>query len=366
MEDKIEVPVYLGKKIQTRLREKFGIETDGKLFTRKELDVVDELEIVPPLEGGLKGIELLTNIQRLVIGSVGNTSFQTKKIPSIVEEDIESIAQCSKLKELEIINQSKINCLDCSKLQNLTSLTIKNNRGLKKIEGLENLKRLEKLVCFGNEGLHEIEDLDKVILNNQELYSIELDFLLFPDAIGYKRADGTYNLQADEKLRNLEDITKAVYVESMMKKEVSVPHSKMMQAHKKAVEILKENAIDGDNIQVAEKIEEYLAHNIKYNITTKTNATAENKDIIGARTSANGIYPTLMRAKGNCEGFTRTMQYLLKLKGINSRNVYCMPRQENKEICEILKDEYHSVVCLENTDLYSDPCYEAIYYEQRS
>lgn len=364
-EERIELPLYLGVKVQKRLREKFGIETDDKIFLKKDLEVVDELEIVPPLEGGLKGIELLTNIEKLIIGSVGNTAFQTQRIPSIVDEDIYSIAQCSKLKELSIINQSKIDCLDCSKFEGLTSLTIKNNRGLRKIEGLEQITTLEKLTCYGNEGLYGIDHLDKVILNNQELYATELDFLLFPDAIGYNKQNHSYNSLADERLNKLQNISKAVYVESMMKKEVNIPHSKMMQVHKKCLDILEKNEINGDNIEVAEKIEQYLAHHIKYNINFQSDGTAENKSIVGARRSANGLYTTIMNESGNCEGFTRAMQYLLKIKGIHARNVYCMPKPENTDISGMLKEEYHSVICLENTDLYSDPCYEAICLEQR-
>ena len=365
MEEKIEIPKYLGLKVQKRLREKFGIETDGIKFSRQELNQIDELEIVPPMEGGLKGLELLTNIEKLVIISIGNTAFQTKKIPSIVDDDINSIAKCRNLKELSIINQTKINCLDCSNLNGLTKLEIKNNRCLKSIKGLENVKTLEKIICYGNEALHRIPNLDKVILNNSDLFQTELDFLLFPDAIGYNREDNTYNFEADQKLKNLEDITKAVYIESMMKKEVNIPHSKMMQVHQRSLEILKENHVEGDNIEMAEKIEEYLVQNIKYNMNLGENSSVENKAIVGARSSANGLYSAIMKAKGSCEGFTRAMQYLLKLKGINSRNVYCMPKPENEEVCKNLKEEYHSVIYLENLNMYSDLCYDAICLEQR-
>ena len=357
--EKIEVPLYLGLKVQERLKERYGIETDSMCFSKEDLKKVDKLEIVPPLEGGLEKIDLLSNLESLTILSVGNTAFQTKLIPSIVDSDIESIAKCNELKELSIINQSKIDCLDCSKLQGLTSLTIKNNRGLRKIKGLENITTLEKLTCYGNEGLDGIENLDQVILNNLELYATELDFLLFPDAIGYNSKDGSYNVQADERLTSLQSISKAVYVESMLKKEVNVSHSKMMQVHQKCVEILKKNEINGDCIQIAEKVEEYLAQNIKCNFQDLASNTIENKAIMGARSTANGLYTTIMNGQGNCEGFTRAMQYLLKLRGIHSRNVYCVPKTENA----ILKEAYHSVVYLENSDLYSDPCYEAIYLQ---
>lgn len=120
--ERIEVPLYLGTKIQERLREKYGMETDNRFFSSSELSQVDELTIVPPLEGGLVGIEVLKNIEKLVIESIGNTSFQTECIPSISSSDIQNIAKCTNLKELEIINQSKIEEIDCSRFKrfNLT------------------------------------------------------------------------------------------------------------------------------------------------------------------------------------------------------------------------------------------------------
>ena len=114
-EGKIEVPFYLGLKIQKRLKEKYGIETDGIHYSREDLRKIDKLEIVPPLEGGLQKIDLLLNLESLVVTSVGNTAFQTKLVPSIMDDDINSIAKCTKLKELSIINQVKIDCLDCSR-----------------------------------------------------------------------------------------------------------------------------------------------------------------------------------------------------------------------------------------------------------
>lgn len=233
---------------------------------------------------------------------------------------------------------------------------------MRKIEGLENLTTLEKLSCYGNESLHGIEHLDQVILNNPELYATELDILLFPDAIGYHSENGSYNLQADARLQEIQNTTKADYVESMLKKEVNISHSKMMELHCKSLNILQQNVQNGDELQMAEEIENYMAQNIKYNqgFANQENITTENKEIVGARSTANGIYSALIRGQANCEGFTRAMQYLLKLKGIHAKNVYCVPKPENA----ILKEAYHSVIYLENSDLYSDPCYEAIYFER--
>ena len=351
--EKIEVKPYLGIKIQKRLREKFGIETDGKYFSEDELSKVDELEIVPPLEGGLEGIELLSNLEKLTIESVGNTAFQTQEIHSIADGDIGSVAKCGKLKELTIVNQSKISCLDCSQLPELTNVTIKNNRALRIIKGLENITTLLELNCYGNESLQQVENLDQVILNNPDLCATKLDFLLYQDAIGYNPQNGEYNLKAHEKLGR---INEAVFVESMLKKEVNINASKMTNLHNKAMDILAENNIDGTNLESAEKVEKYIAQNVQYNGQKENKIIPENKEIMGARSTANGAYNAIMEGKCNCEGFTRLMQYFLKLKGIKSRNVYCVPQKENSDFGE----NYHSVVALEDSDLYGDPCSDAV------
>lgn len=361
--EKIQLPLYLGVKIQERLREKYGIETDNRNFSREELDLVDELTVVPPIEGELEGIEQLRNIEKLVIESVGNTSFQTECISSISSKDIQSITQCNNLRELSIINQSKIETLDCSKFKGLTSLTIKNNRKLQEINGLEDLSRLEEFCCYGNESLQSISNLGDIIVENDELIRIELDMMLFPDAINFSRISGFYDDEPFEKLKKVECVSKAVFVQSMLKKEVNITCEKMMQLHQKAMQILIENSIDGTDAQIAENIEKYIDKNTEYieDYKMQTTDNKDNKPIVGARSSSNGAYNVLINGKGNVEGYTKAMQYLLKLKDINSRSVYCIEKSQDQDE----ENKYQSVVFLEDENLYANPAKSGLALKNR-
>lgn len=60
---------------------------------------------------------------------------------------------------------------------------------------------------------------------------------------------------------------------------------------------------------------------------------------VGPAGGTNGAYNAIMENTCVCEGYTRAMQYLLKLKGINSHN-----------------DDYYS--------LYDDPCWNACRYQK--
>lgn len=92
---------------------------------------------------------------------------------------------------------------------------------------------------------------------------------------------------------------------------------------------------------------------------------------------ANGAYNALMINRCVCEGYTRAMQYLLKLKGINSRNVRCigikdtlnLANEKNETIYttyELPDEGYHSIICIEDEySLYCDPCWNAGLYQHQ-
>ena len=76
-----------------------------------------------------------------------------------------------------------------------------------------------------------------------------------------------------------------------------------------------------------------------------------------------------------CEGYTRAMQYLLRLKGIKSHNVHCISgedklhmstdKQDNMyKIYNLPDDGYHSIISIDDVDcLYDDPCWNAGRYQ---
>jgi len=77
-----------------------------------------------------------------------------------------------------------------------------------------------------------------------------------------------------------------------------------------------------------------------------------------------------------CEGYTRAEQYLLKLKGIKSRDVMCIGKKDTINMAEakneskyttynLPDDGYHSIICIEDENcLYNDPCWNAGLYQK--
>ncbi len=91
---------------------------------------------------------------------------------------------------------------------------------------------------------------------------------------------------------------------------------------------------------------------------------------------ANGAYNAFTYGTCVCEGYTRAMQYLLRLKGIKSHNVHCISgedklhmstdKQENMyKIYDLPDDGYHSIISIDDVDyLYDDPCWNAGRYQK--
>lgn len=91
---------------------------------------------------------------------------------------------------------------------------------------------------------------------------------------------------------------------------------------------------------------------------------------------ANGAYNAFTYGTCVCEGYTRAMQYLLKLKGIKSHNVDCISGEDklhmstdkgsNKyKIYNLPHKGYHSIVSIHDVNyLYDDPCWNAGMYQK--
>lgn len=211
MEEKIKLPRSLGLIVAIELRDKHGINIWQRTtgipdfsFTREELNLISELEVKNPSEGKLEGVENLTNLKSLKIRGDQNTPLvHPEDISSIGDKDIKSISQCTSLKTLSISNQANISYVDVSRLLQLESLSITNNQHLEEICGLEKLHGLDTFRCKGNNRLFSIEGLDQFVLQNPDMYDMDLDVLLFQDAIGYNHITGEYNREALQRIQEI-------------------------------------------------------------------------------------------------------------------------------------------------------------------
>lgn len=388
----ISIPLSLSLKIHEELRKKEiepRFDKNGLLsceFTNEELAMIDTLVFENPGSGNLKGIELLPNLKHLTIKSKGNGSYtQEKNLASISDEDGYCISKCHNLVLLEIENQTKLSFIDVEELKNLNVLSLNRNARLEEIYGLESLTKLYELGCVGNESLTQIKDLDKIILNNTEMDTLNLDLLLFPDAVGYNIQNMDMNQDVLQKFSSM-TITWEEILSSG--KNIKINNSQMMMMHKKACEALleyvpqycgKETAVLG--------IEQYLSENVKYDykavdseshshFSTFSFGDKEVNMLSGPLGGANGAFNAFIYNTCVCEGYTRAMQYLLRLEGIKSHNVHCISGEDTLhmssdkgdnqyKIYNLPDDGYHSIISVDDIYcLYDDPCWNAGRYQR--
>lgn len=386
----IKLPMSLGLTINSILKEKIGFKPrQNKMgilsceFTSEELALIDKLNFENPVQGNLDGIELLPNLKSLTIKSKGNTAYtQDKYIASISDKDVVYIAKCKSLEYLDVENQAKISYLDVSKMKNLHFLSLKRNTQLEDLFGLDKLEQIWQLDCFGNESLTQIEGLNSAIMQNKELSDLNLDLLLYPDAIGYDIKTGQAN---EETIKRFEEINVSWQEVLSSGKNIKINNYQMMNMHRTACGALEEYTPKyGDKRTMVMGIEQYLAENVVYDKQSlksgHSHVYAGNDKLLsivsGPIGGANGAYNAFMYKTSVCEGYTRAMQYLLRLKGIKSHNVHCISGKDNLHMSsdkgddiyktyQLPDDGYHSIVSIDDIDyLYDDPCWNAGRYQR--
>lgn len=398
-QERIKLPSSLALIVWKELREKHGIQQrkDKQGFpdwscTKEELGLITKLKIENPNRGNLKGISQLYNLQSLTVVSVGSSEYKkSNDVATITDAEMKEICQITGLKFLEINNQADISFFDVTKLENLQYLSIKNNSNLEEIFGLDEKTKLEEITCYGNRSLMQVQGLDKCIAQCEELMDLDLDVLLFPESIGYNSKTGEYNQEVAKKIAEIANSTGTVKWHEALpglkytaykRDSIQINHYQMIQMHNKSCKILAdnvpENARRRDTII---GIEEYLAQNITYDheaVEDKSRTASEDGISVGAIGGANGAYNAIMLNRCVCEGYTRAMQYLLKLRGIHSRNVRCIGEKDTLHLADKAKETiytkyelpdegYHSIICIEDEDLlYCDPCWNAGLYQAKN
>lgn len=397
MDELIKLPMYLGLEVKDKLLEK-GIEPRknnmGSLsleFTTEELLLVTSLE----LQGSrriLDGIELLPNLNRLVIETDQVPYYVAEKDrQSITDEDIEKIGKLKQLEFLGIRNQSDISYVDLTRLSNLKFLDISNNVNLRDIDGLSALQNLSLLSIYGNDQICELPELHQFIMQNDNIVDIYLDLMLFPDAVGYDFKTNTLDEEAYEKIvfaegqfyEKFSKITPDVMLLKQgkgAKSDIITTYARQARMfHDRCSQITRNIATNTNGIdEMVIGVEKYLAENITYDQESLNhkNSRVDNGIMRGAKSGANGAYNGIMFGSCVCEGYTRSMQYLLKLANIKTRNISCIAGEDtlglsdtsekNERFSYVLpKQGYHSIICIEDYFcFYCDPCWDASRYQK--
>lgn len=387
----IKLPSPLGLKVNDVLKEKIQFtprqNKTGLLsceFTKDELALIDRLKFNNPVHDSLKGIDLLPNLKSLTIKSVGNSSYrQDKHIASISDKDGSCIAKCKTLEYLSIENQAKLSFIDVSNMKKLHSFSVNRNAQLDEIFGLDSIEELWQIDCIGNESLTRIENLNSIIMNNPELTELNLDVLLYPDAIGYDAKTRSVN---EDTIKRFEEINTSWQEILSSGRNIKINNTQMMSMHQKAMSALEEYVPKYcDKRTTVIGIEQYLAENVKYDNEALKNGHSHSSSsksdslpsiTIGPRGGANGAYNAFTYNTCVCEGYTRAMQYLLRLKEIKSHNVHCISGEDKLhmstdngddkyKIFDLPDDGYHSIISIDDVNcLYDDPCWNAGRYQR--
>ncbi len=411
----IQLPTGIGVIVAKQLQDKYGINKFGGKqlfdfrFTKEELSKIAELKIYEKNWAHLDGIQLLPNLRKLVIETVADSTYKiARNLVSITDKDVSCVEKCTNLEFLSISNQTNISSVYLDKLTRLREVHINNNKNLETIGGLDKLTNLERLSCYGNDALQEVEKLEDVITSGAKkkfrgysgLKELNLDVRLFPKAIGYNAKNGSYNKLAVDGLRLLdhvasgdkEDFTKfghIVWSETLLKNAppISIGTDDMVLMHNEACRILNDIIKPfSRNTNKIVAVEKYLAENVTYDEESLTSRKArkvpqsKTKDgrLIGPKYGANGAYDCIINKKCVCQGYTRGEQYLLGLLGIKTREVFCLAMKDQLGLSNsdtyndkyfyfrMPDDGYHSIICIEaeNGYYYSDPCWNACLYQR--
>ncbi len=404
---KIKMPVTLGLAISKALKEERGIQTPineyGLLnfaFLPEDLELVHKIEIGHIKKDALEKIEYLKNLETLIISNesaaevnlnIENNSTTDHEADeySIEDRDFMDIAQCKNLKKLVIIAQNKLKNVDLNYFEKLEHIEFRCNKRLTKIEAGRNVKNLKTFICCDNEELKNTEEIGRIIERNVNLSRIEIDVMNFPDAIKFDYHSGEYNKEIVERLFNVPELSFEECFEA--ERTITLSLDEMIKMHNKACKILHLYVQDTANKKdLIIGVENYLAKNVEYDEKAGRHVHVDGigKDTLAEEFEyrfakaplhgASGAYNALVFNQCICEGYTRAMQYLLKLKGIKSHDVYCLPKtieksffntpEENSRIGEFkiaFDDEYHSIICIDDfNSLYADPCLDAKFYRK--
>lgn len=363
----IKLSMDLGLEVIKELRKKGYEPRKNKMgllsleFTQEELEEVTELDFTNPRANCLRGIEHLPNLTTLKIQTTGATAYK-KENASISDEDINRIAHTTSLRYLTIDNQSGITWIYLDKLLELEEITITRCSQVDEITGLKQLKKLKCFSEYGNKNLYNLEDIVELITTN-ELDILELDLLHYPEV---------------ESLRSkLMKMVNCNFIEVLSgKKVITYTCGQTDLFHRKCLALMEEIKSQSPNRRsFIVGVEKYLAEKITYDETgrkSKNRAFTENGKQRGKSGGTNSAYNGIMFGSCVCEGYTRAMQYLLKMAKIKTENVHCIAGADKIKVnpnyhnmITLPDDGYHSIIRIDDEDmLYCDPCWDACCWRQ--
>ena len=334
-------------------------------FLEEELKLVTKLRITKELFPYLDYFPNLTIIN--ITGSESLSQFEIQLI----------INKYPNLKELTIEHQDYLQFIDLNNLSKLQRLKIISNKELKSIIGFNNMNDLYSFICYDNQAYNHT--LKQDLFTQIYRFCCELgtkctiDVLYMPDFIKF----------LEQNNLNLNDVKDFITWREKLKIGVEVKRkyleyktNELYMAYKKAKIIVDRyiKATDTPRQKFA-ILYQWMCENIKYDCSALDNEHTHIKDKIvqGQHGGSNGTVNALMYGSCVCQGYTKSMQLLLKILEIYSADVECVVDEKNENQKSMLKidnqihgsESNHSIlrVNLDGVNYYSDITWDANRYQ---
>lgn len=274
------------------LEELKNVYNKQNTFFEKELSLVSTLTVNREV---LEIINLFPNVLDLTIDS--SEQFTTKEINFIIQS-------FPNLKKLTIKNQDNLQVLNLSNLYQLEELNITSNDKLFKMTNLEELSNLEKLTFYNNNLFSSIS-INKLVnyIKENKDKSFNIDVLYFKDVF----PDLPSNIVWSEFLK-----------EKTLVEHLTYNNEEMLKVYKKALSIINKYLESGDTDEEKFAIlYEWLTKNVTYDFASLKNTN--NKKL-----ASNGTVGAFLDNKAVCQGYTKAMQFFLKILNIPSLDISCV------------------------------------------
>ena len=247
--------------------------------------------------------------------------FNMANDPDIKKINYDAINSYKNLEGLIISHNPNIEILDLSNLSNLQNLLIIGNLNLKKIVGLEKLKKLNRVIIVGND-IKNLPFAKQIFENNPNPDMFILDVNLYHNLVNQEININNYSVTFGEKISV---------------GEIYHLNTKMMQdLYAKSIQILsgliEENMTDTEKVT---HIYRYIVRRLRYDFENlnKRNDYIYNHDISvydNNYKDINSSYKALLDYKVVCEGYANLFKFLLNIENIDVENIVCYINNSNE------------------------------------
>lgn len=336
-------------------------------FFEEELSYISKLTINGDI---LPYLEYFPNLTEITID--GEKEITQKDINDIIKN-------FPNLKSLRILEQHNLQNIDVGSLSQLEELLITSNKNLKSISGIEQLKKLYSITIYDNQTLNEnsikniVQQVNRLI--NELGSSCNIDVLYMPDFVEYLNTNGINIDTLKDFIVWSEHIKSGV---EFKKNDLTYTTNELYIAYKRAFDIVNKYIKTSDTPEQKYAIlYQWMCENVKYDHEARNHGRVHSSNGIaqGRARGINGTINALLYGSCVCQGYTKSMELLLKLSGIQSYDILCRAGNinEDEEIIPTFydgnrhsDDSNHSIikVNLDGKIYYSDVTWDASRYQK--